>query len=457
MAIASLKPDSTLLTHPPKTLPQELAKPNESVFTTLTPQSRTIQLLKYVEGYPWTVNYYGQIINTANTLDHVDPASPNFTQPVYEIKDCILQVSSPLSASYDEATGVTTVTGSALAPYKVTPNVGDFFVAQVDSGQDAVFTINSAQRRTHRKDTIYEVQYSLYLYTSAEPQFVQNVASRVQQTYYFNKDTNFFNRDNLISPMVKNTNDELKLLQRQSKQYYFDRFLKKEAGLILVPGCEYRYYDPYLVEFITKTVEHEYFMSMSGINVFDKFAKQGTIYDAILTRSEGVLYNISKTVGFVSSANLPNKARFGSAFHAGVDFIAYPRVADQSDDVDALRNQAPVDLFDYGWLSTKNQNGFNMKVTTDNNNGAIEPIELLPSLFVDDYYVVSSGFYEHMQGAIVTAPISLLEVLIARFIKGQAVNRRDVLLVLESYRSWGLLQQMYYLPVLWVMTRSLGV
>src|SRR5574344_1374122 len=126
MALVKLQPSSPLL-GVADTLPEALAKPNESTFTSLYPESKVGSLLKYVEGYPWTVHYYGQILNRSNTLNHVDPGITALSQPYYEINDAILQVSSPLSTSYDQNTGVTTVNGSALVPFKMTPNVGDFF------------------------------------------------------------------------------------------------------------------------------------------------------------------------------------------------------------------------------------------------------------------------------------------------------------------------------------------
>lgn len=458
MAIVSLKPDVTgTLVPPPVTIPQALGQPNQSVFTSLYPESRITSLLKYVEGYPWTVNFYGQIINTANTLEHVDPTSPNFTQPVYEIKGAILQVSSALSPSYDESTGVTTVTGSAIVPYGVVPSQGDFFVAQVDTGEDAVFTISSVSRKTHRKGALYEIGYSLYIYTSTDPLFAENVQKRVQQTYYFNKDTNFFNRDLLISPQTKETTDQLKQLLRQSREYYFERFLKKESGLILIPGTVGRYYDQFLNRFILKTVPQDYFSQRwSSVSLFDRYVFQPTIFDAIMSRSLATLSNVEKTVSFANTASLPNKARFGSAFHAGIDFVAYPTVANTDDDIEALANHTPIDLFDRGFITTKNTNDYNPMVSTGNNDTGTARLLLHP-LFENDYYVVSAQFYDYVDDKVPFSSVSLMEVLIYRFLNRDAIDRGDLLLVLGSYRKWSLLDQMYFLPVIWVMISSLGI
>ena len=168
MALVKLQPDSPAVDNI-KTLPEVLREENKSVFTTLFPEAKGDLLLKFVEGYPWTVNYYGQLVNDANTLEHVDPGTPALLQPYYYVADMVIQVSTPLSSNYDESSGVTTVTGAALFPFGIKPNQGDAFIASVDSGEDAIFVINNVFRKTHRKGSLYEVNYSLYKYTSQDP------------------------------------------------------------------------------------------------------------------------------------------------------------------------------------------------------------------------------------------------------------------------------------------------
>ena len=123
MAIVKLSPDA----HPPiqRTVPGTIEAPAKSIFTALVPEAKITSLLKHLEGYPWTVNFYGQLLNKNNTLENFDPTTPNLTAPYYKISNLILQVSSPLSSSYDQASGITSITGSAVTPYSIPPNVGD--------------------------------------------------------------------------------------------------------------------------------------------------------------------------------------------------------------------------------------------------------------------------------------------------------------------------------------------
>ena len=184
MAIVKLKPEVPNIK---QTLPEAVDKTQKSNFNDLTPYTKVVSLLKYVEGYPWQIHYYGQILNENNTLTTFDPSSPNLTQPYYEVKNLILQVSSPLSSSYDQETGITTISGSALTPYGLKPNVGDIFIANVDNSEDAIFTVVSVERKTHRKTTIYEISYNLLGYVSQEQSLITTLQEKVQETYYFNK------------------------------------------------------------------------------------------------------------------------------------------------------------------------------------------------------------------------------------------------------------------------------
>ena len=106
----------------PSTLPVPMIEPIGSNFTTLVPEASTLNsLLKYVEGYPWTVNYYGQILNTSNIPSTFDPTNINLLSPYYLINKLILQVSAPLISNYNSNTGITTVEGTSIMPYNIKP------------------------------------------------------------------------------------------------------------------------------------------------------------------------------------------------------------------------------------------------------------------------------------------------------------------------------------------------
>lgn len=453
MALVKLKPSSSALNNQ-TTLPEVLSKDNESTFTSLYPASKVGSLLKYVEGYPWTVNYYGQIVNTANTLEHVDPSTPSLNQPYYEIVGAVLQVSSPLTNSYDEASAVTSVNGTALVPFKVTPNVGDLFMAQVDTGEDAFFIINSVQRKTHRKDTLYEINYALYQYASSNPVLLAQIKSKVQNTYYFNKDSDQEGVKLLTTSAEHQTRLDIKSLVLESEQFYFAKFLKKEVGTIIIPGVADRVYDPYLVSFIAKTVSHDA-IGVNGFGqytVFDRYAHQPLFWSMLLSRNESAIHTLNRVVSFASATQLRNRARFGTAYHSGIDAVATCRMPDTTSDIGRLNTMQP-DMWLTGILSLQNSFVFTGVVKTPN-NGQVAYKPLLHALFVNDSYVVSEAFYNYMTSSSAFSSISYVEWLLARFIRRESIPKQDVVAALSSYSKWSVMHQLYLLPALWLLAKN---
>lgn len=454
MGLVRLQPDQ-----PPvaaeQTLPQAIQEPSKSIFTTLVPESKITSLLKYVEGYPWTVNFYGQILNKNNTLENFDPSVPNLNQPYYEVNGMVIQVSSPLSSSYDAANGITTVTGSALSPYSLTPNVGDIFIAPVDSGEDAVFMVNSVIRKTFRKDSIYEINYNLLYYTSEEPDFIVNLKARVQDSYFFNKDTNFFNRDVLIKPSVKEAIDRLRILTQESKQYYFSTFAQKEAGTILIPGLPYKVYDPLLLDFLSKIIDYReladvpFFRHNYGDN---KYINQKSIFDLLFTRNINTVSAINKRYNFIPSHMLPNRARLGTVFHTGVDYINFPVEPNTASNIDKIAPDAELNSFIESVKSTQNYFVPVIPIQAINNNAVFNQ-HLLHELFLNDYYVVSENFYNYVNDNSAFANLSYIELLIFKHVTKQAIAKEDLVIAIEKYMEFSLLHQLYLLPVLWFLIK----
>lgn len=451
MPIVKLAPDTDAGSNT-TTLPEVLTQPSKSNFTTLFPEGSAGSLLKYTDGYPWDVNYYGQILNTANSLTHIDPTLPSLLQPYYEVKGLVLHVSSPLSSSYDETSAITTVTGSAISPFGLKPNVGDVFIACVDTGEDAYFVINSVVRKTHRKETLYEVTYSLHKYVSVDPDYHNALKAKVQETYFFNKEGKSLNKDMLITPTFKEAQDRGKRFIAQSMQYYFQSFVQPEVGTLALPGTEQLFYDPLILEFIQKTVPHDVLAQTHLFNftIADRYHSQRSILDLFMLRNESLHTTINKTFSFASSNNLRNYSRFGTVFHSGVTNILYPKTPSTSTDITSLTRYSPVEVFVDGYKTTRNHIETPLTITTKNNDNLFTK-NMLPSMFLEDYYIVNEGFYLYLNDTANYDDISFFELLLAKFVKRQAIALEDLVLLVQHYERWSLLQQFYLLPLVWAM------
>ena len=454
MAIFQLEPDSAAVNNT-ESIPTTLQRPNESLFTPLFPEAQADSLLKYVEGYPWTCHYYGQLVAQSNSLEHFDPSTPNLTQPVYEIKDMILQVDSPLNSSYEPSTGVTSSSGSAIVPLGVKPNVGDFFIAQIDTGEDAIFCVISVERKTYRKSTLYDINYTLYEYTSQQPDFTASLRQRVQQTFFFNKDANHFNRDFLVTPSVKHATDTLKAFLQESQTYYLQAFSDSTHGTIMLPGVRRSLYDPLLLQFLGTFIDHDIKISHRWFqyNWEDRYLRQKSIFDLLLARNPSMAGTINTTYSFTPSSQMKGSARQGNIYHTSVDFVLYPTEPHRSDDIDKFHSRSPADLFTEEHHSSKAYFESTLTVRSGNNAGDEDKLLLHP-LFKDDYYVVSPAFYDYLRTGGGAQEVSFIEVLMARFIRREAIDRLDLLKVVGSFYSWSSLHQLYLLPVLLLIIKA---
>ena len=452
MAIAHFKPDTESPIQ--VTTPDMIKAPAKSTMTALVPESRIKSLLKYVEGYPWTVNYYGQLLNVNNTLDHFDPNLVNMAQSYYEIRNAVLQVSSPLSSSYDEESSVTKVNGSAIIPMGVKTNVGDLFIAQVDTGEDAIFVINNVSRKTHRKESLYEVSYELYAYISDEPEFYDKLQARLNETYFFNPDTNYFNRDVLIKPSIKEAIDRLKEFQKESMDFYFSTFIQKHTSSLLLPGLNVSVYDPLLADFIARTVD----VSTITNGKFYRHTLESTdlqrpsILSNLLTRTLPHPRMSESRYGFCRASALPMRSRLGTLSYTGIDYVLYP-LDPIRDHLSPNRGREPEILL----LDVKNAGNYDVSlkeidVTSNNNQVSSKP--LLHELLINDSYVVSEGFYNYIADHASFTEVSYIELMIYRFLNREAIAKEDLAVAIQDYKNWSLLHQFYLLPVMWLIIKD---
>jgi hypothetical protein len=460
MGIVTLRPDQPANT---VTTPEVVIDQEKSNFNSLIPESSVLAILKYPEGYPWTVDYYGQIINENNTLNTFDPNMPNLVNPYYKIKQLILQVSSPLTSNYDASTGVTTITGAAITPYKITPNPGDVFLAKVDTAEDAIFFITSVNRKTYRKDTLYEITYTLSFYKSTNPLWMDTLENRVQDVYYFNPDTNYFNRDHLITPETKEATDRLNALVYLSKNHYFSKFFDTETSTLVVPGQEYKLYDHRLIKFILKTnnvLEHPNFSKMYINNAYDDYyMNQESILDLIFKRDMISLPTIAKKHKFISTAYFRNIPKLNNLLSIGINYCLYP--------IDANTKTQYNNRPSYIDTTTDNVEPYTIyNHTVDSNNNFILaniPVQTLTGtkntiheVFLNNYYVVSENFYNYVndQSNTNALNISFIEFIIYKYLKKEAISKKDLYFCINSFQAWDDITQFYLLPVIWHISKN---
>lgn len=449
MGIAKLKPDEVLSVLNTPHVDENVYK---KIFVEDQPDSEVLGLLRYMEGAPWTVTYYGQLLTEHNDLKQFDPTIADALQPYYKVNMLPVMVSEALTPNYDSETNISSVVGSALLPAGFKPITGDMFTAQVDNGEIGLFQIQKVERLTHRKNTVYSISYSLYSYVSANQDWVDSLETRVQETYYFH-DNRYTKsaKDAIVTPSVHEIILKIDAFIYSSKEYYFSHFFDPKAKTFLLPNQDYRYLDPILINFIKKTVSSEPHFRLNELNEYstnnDYFLKQKTILDAVINRNYEDTKWINKRYGFIEKYLFRGNQVLGSLVYMPVDKVIYPVDANTS----AMATSLSYPVKSESLYSRSIQNN----ITDHGNASSIEMINTvdgtiihkLPILFNNDYYIVNEGFYG-------TGQMSLFEMLITRYLKREALAPGDIYKVTEDYLNWSMMERFYYLPVLWVLAKT---
>jgi len=427
------------------TTPITIKDNEKSNFSVLVPETSYLSLLQYVEGYPWTVNYYGQILSESNTLNHFDPTLPNLNQPYYLIKNLIINVSSPLSSNYDQSTGITTVEGSSLLPYGVIPNVGDLFSARVDNEEDAIFIITNVIRKTYRKDTLYEINYQLHFYKNTDPDFYDKLNASVTEKKYFNARSyslDPMHRNVYVTEQKKEAIERLDGFIRDSKAYYYSRFFDQKHRTLLLPHEEYSFYDPKFIDFVKKTVDHLPNFALYHTSN-DKMIHYPSIFDAILQRSQSIMRSCVRRYVFVNSEYLSMNYRLGTLRAIGIDYVLYPHPEEPYVKINQYPTQYIYESEYHDPYTEENSKGYEATVKLE--LGGISEMRQIHDLDMTSY-LVSESFYNDL-------PTSFIEHLILKHIHSEPLAKEDVLEALRDYYKWPVMQQFYFLPLIWLMDK----
>lgn len=453
--------------------PREIPKPYESQFESLTPMARIDSLLTYVEGAPWTVNYYSQVLNKDNPVNSPDATTPSLLQPYIKITGLVLKVSSPISSSYNSDTGVTTIIGTALVPKSVTPNVGDAFLAQVDSGEDAFFVVNTVERKTHRKLSLYEITYSLFTYASRDPAFFASIEEKVQSVVFYNEEPHQNSHGELITPRVKEARDRLSEWLRRSMADYNSRFIDRKSGTFVVPGQpDILLFDPLMFNFINRLMNFEEYYHRRRLPtpydyIGDRYINQLSILNILETRFPDHIYTATKRFGFVARHNFSGHAPLAPLSVTLIDRILYPQDADttsfSSGSVPVLYDEEGS-LYHYPIESYRTPPPEPDPIVDPPVLPAWTPViqmelsskNLLHPLFENGYYIVSENFYNYMEENTeqTAEAISYTELLIAKYIKREGIALEDLVVATQDYTKWSWLHQFYLLPVYWLIIRN---
>lgn len=453
-------------------------------------------LLTHVEGSPWQVNYYSQVLNR----DSAPTGLLINRHPIYQqyryIERFEMRVSSALTTSQDSESKELTLTGSAIIYPSLIPNEGDVFIADIGDGQEGIFKITNSERRSIFRDTCYAVEYQLIDYL--KPEYLGLLASKVIQKYMFRRDFLEYGQSPLIVDSEAAIISKIEVHYKSILEVYFKSFFSKEYSTLIIPGQEYPIYDPFLTKAVLTfftTWDSPEVRYVRLMNVDDDNNMSAVSFWDMLIKGDRTLLNYVFTeYGIVSSKLFTKNPMLEGIYFSGIPFIMYPK--DRVLDTDytqkdyskpfapfMLRNVPPrtnlpnIDpIYDDG----SSIEGFDLDIRAhyiakrdglplpeipapviqnwDWSQGGSDEVSMIQSLpdirlvTFDEHYVFSSTFYRHLHPN-QNPNYSKIEVLVCQMLAKKTVSMEILLHLCETYHRWGALERFYYLPIILMLIK----
>jgi hypothetical protein len=447
MPVASFKPEA------PSPVNVEIPQIHPEAYKPIVVDNRQVEvtsLLAYIEGSPWTVSYFSQVLGTHTDVREFDPTQSAVYQQYTRINELELRVTTPLSSTQDEESGQVTVTGTALVYPFLVPNLGDVFITATLNAPLSLFRISRVQAKTFNRQTVYEVDYNLIAYLTAEDGRYLNLLSKVIREYHFYKERLI---EGLPPTVVEEDYHKLLNLKQQYRalvRYYFQTFFNPDYATLTIPGQNFVAYDSFLVNYLLKLVEVEEAEELQLVTALstekDPYLAQPQFWMAMLQRDLSLLGYCQRTMGLVGIGAFSGIPAITSLRYTGIQYLVYPVAPDQS-----LRLQGysvdPRAVSEESLANTASAEADLTALFPDPVQDPSLPPPIWPTL-KDGTYVLSQSFYTG------TGLLSILESLTRDYLNGAALSLTHLTTLLQSYRRWPRLEQFYYLPILITLIKT---
>lgn len=433
MAIAGYKP--VLKTDPSDNLPRIEPDGYASILT----DDRYIplqSLIPYIEGYPWTVNYYNQLLTEHTDLRDLDPGQLAIYQQYSKINNLEIQVTSPLTETQDSETALVTVQGSGLVYPFVTPNISDYFIASVGDGKDGLFRISAVERKSFHRLSVYEIQYTLVSFISKSDERYVNLEEKTKGVYYFNKERLIEGLPPTLTESKHQLELFLKNFYREACKDYFSVYFNREQSTLIIPHQEVQIYDPLIVDFILKIVEigdapEIYLVKKLNMEYFTRL-KETQLWDMLIKRDSVYLSRCNRQMGIMLSANFSTSVSIGAFRFLKLNGVVYPMT------------RTPLDPSERVFIFPPNDFSSVIKENLPESSD----YSIIKPVLIDSDYVLSHEFYLR------ESPLSLLESTLLDYLDQKTISAESIKVLCEHSAQWDKLEQFYYIPLVLLLIKA---
>lgn len=418
------------------------------VDTQATPRST---LSNYVEGAVYTVDYYSQILSADMATYALDPTKSAIYQQYKKIKRLEIRLTDPLSGSQDPVDKVFTIRGAGHITTGIIPNEGDSFVADVGDGREGVFQVNSSEKRSIFADSVYHIEFQLIFFSEVAPDRRADLENKVLATYHYIRDYARWGKNPIVADNRYKCLLDLRTLYNDMVKHYFEWFISKERGTLLVPGQPDTTYDPFVVALLRQILSVREVPELMRMREWgltdDNLLSQPQVWTALLRRDKELLSIVNAKMGVVSTRDFSRAPALRSIRYSGIDQMVYPLLQNKAADSDLnYFDKAPT----MGALVNVPSLYGNVAAMLHNPDYA-DPLNVTPiyPVLQDDFYVFSQAFYTDV------GTKSLLEKITQDYLQGETIIPEHLHYLASNFSAWGGLERFYYIPVLILLTQSL--
>lgn len=449
----------------PKPTIQQIAAPSYKGVTVDTSVEPVSQLLTHVEGSSWIVQYYSQVLDT----DSATSGQSLGTSPVHlqyrVIKGMELKVTAPLTTSQNDQTKALSHVGGATVYPFVIPNEGDVFLADMGSGQEAIFEVTNVQRMSVFRQAVHAIEYKMTNYSTALLR--ADLDNKTVQAFFYEKDFLMHGQNPLLFEEEYVTVQWLRENYRSITKSWFKSFFSREYSTILVPGQEQPTYDPYLVKAVLRffTVnDAQEVRLVRPMNLEDDYASRAIqFWDVLADGNIKLLRDSFTKVGTVSTAEYSSDGMMEGIRFSGIANVIYPTDPLLTVDYNQVPppklvsgvplNRGPVRMITPSDVLAgvpmrdvfpRTTDAFN---TTDVNGTVITnpQVPLTHPAMKDGFYVLSRAFYEATTTS--NAGVSKLELAVLDYLNKKPLTYPLLKALCEDMDEWNAIDRFYYTPI----------
>ncbi len=433
-----------------------------TVSSDVTPLANIIQ---YAEGHVWEVEYFSQLIGgDGEPQPHQLDRGSAYQQYVL-IKGLELRVTGPLAPEEDLDSGSMTVVGSATLPVGVIPNKGDVFFADIGQGREAELVITSSRKKTHFKQTVFEIEYEVVDYSDHDVSEIRtDLDSKIVKVVHYVRDHNYFGVNPLMLSEDFNYRVEFQRLYRELVHYFFSDFYSHSYQTILLPDQVQSTYDPFLLNELMGWVESDDHPNI--VKVIRPRVTTGmghipdTVWTAISHMDISYLRNAVHRTGLLHRSYFRTQPDLGGFNYLGAQYCVYPN--EQRTDVDgryaaacspAISSQMVAGSSRYTDLTRMTPvdalNGLYYQTPVSDGGPPVTPsLPMIAPVNLSGYYVFSDAFYTG-QGPLA----SDVERLIYQGLQHDTLEKPLLARLASTAMHWDNLERFYYIPALIALLR----